>query len=48
VVFMSGYSAMPPPDWQFIAKPFDRHLLLTKISDLLPVRRDPAVGAVGS
>jgi CheY-like chemotaxis protein len=39
VVFMSGYSAMPPPDWQFIAKPFDRHLLLTKISDLPPARR---------
>jgi signal transduction histidine kinase/CheY-like chemotaxis protein len=34
VVFMSGYSATPPADWQFIPKPFDRHLLLAKISSL--------------
>jgi signal transduction histidine kinase len=39
VVFMSGYSATPPSDWAFIAKPFDRHLLLTKLADLPPARR---------
>ncbi|HEX3757388.1 MAG TPA: ATP-binding protein [Kofleriaceae bacterium] len=32
VVFMSGYHpASPLPDWQFIAKPFDRQILLAKI-----------------
>jgi two-component system cell cycle sensor histidine kinase/response regulator CckA len=37
VVFMSGYHAGNPlPDWQFIAKPFDRQLLLAKISSVQP------------
>jgi len=32
VVFMSGYHAgAPMPDWQFIAKPFDRRSLLAKL-----------------
>jgi FixJ family two-component response regulator len=34
VVFMSGYSATPPADWQFISKPFDRQHLLAKIGSL--------------
>jgi signal transduction histidine kinase len=37
VVFMSGYHAGAPlPDWQFIAKPFDRHVLLAKIGHVQP------------
>jgi CheY-like chemotaxis protein len=36
VVYMSGYSATPPADWQFLAKPFDRHLLLSKMGELTP------------
>jgi signal transduction histidine kinase len=37
VVFMSGYHAGAPlPDWQFIAKPFDRQVLLAKIGNLQP------------
>ena len=37
VIFMSGYhAAMPLPDWQFIAKPFDRHILLAKIGNAGP------------
>ena len=36
VVFMSGYSATPPADWQFISKPFDRQHLLAKIGSLQP------------
>jgi CheY-like chemotaxis protein len=32
VVYMSGYNpGAPLPDWQFIAKPFDRHVLLAKV-----------------
>jgi signal transduction histidine kinase len=33
VVYMSGYSATPPSDWQFIAKPFDRQVLLATMND---------------
>ena len=37
VVFMSGYHpASPVPDWQFIAKPFDRQILLAKIGHVHP------------
>ncbi len=37
VVFMSGYHvASPLPDWQFIAKPFDREILLAKIGRAQP------------
>jgi signal transduction histidine kinase len=37
VVFMSGYqSGTPLPDWQFIAKPFDRQILLAKIGNVQP------------
>jgi YesN/AraC family two-component response regulator len=37
VVYMSGYhSGTPLPDWQFIAKPFDRHMLLAKIGNVQP------------
>ncbi|HEY0483310.1 MAG TPA: ATP-binding protein [Kofleriaceae bacterium] len=37
VVFMSGYHASAPlPDWQFIAKPFDRQILLAKIAHVQP------------
>jgi signal transduction histidine kinase len=37
VVFMSGYhAASPMPDWQFIAKPFDRQILLAKIGHVQP------------
>jgi hypothetical protein len=37
VVFMSGYHAASPlPDWQFIAKPFDRQILLAKIAHVQP------------
>jgi signal transduction histidine kinase len=37
VVYMSGYqSGTPLPDWQFIAKPFDRHILLAKIAHVQP------------
>ena len=37
VVFMSGYHAASPlPDWQFIAKPFDRQILLAKIGHIQP------------
>ncbi len=35
VIFMSGYNpGTPIPPWQFIAKPFDRETLLTKMGDL--------------
>jgi two-component system cell cycle sensor histidine kinase/response regulator CckA len=35
VVYMSGYQqGTPIPDWQFIAKPFDRQILLAKIGNL--------------
>jgi signal transduction histidine kinase len=35
VIFMSGYHAGNPlPDWQFIAKPFDRQILLAKIGNV--------------
>jgi len=34
VVFMSGYhQGTPIHGWQFIAKPFDRHALLSKIGE---------------
>jgi signal transduction histidine kinase/CheY-like chemotaxis protein len=34
VVYMSGYQqGTPIPDWQFIAKPFDRQILLAKIGN---------------
>jgi CheY-like chemotaxis protein len=37
VVYMSGYHAgAPVPDWQFIAKPFDRQILLAKIGHVQP------------
>jgi signal transduction histidine kinase/CheY-like chemotaxis protein len=37
VIFMSGYhGASPLPDWQFIAKPFDRQVLLAKIGHVQP------------
>ncbi|MEO7735183.1 MAG: ATP-binding protein, partial [Kofleriaceae bacterium] len=37
VIFMSGYHAGSPlPDWQFIAKPFDRQILLAKIGNVQP------------
>jgi CheY-like chemotaxis protein len=37
VVYMSGYNnATPLPDWQFIAKPFDRQVLLAKIGHVQP------------
>jgi signal transduction histidine kinase len=37
VMFMSGYhAAVPMPDWQFIAKPFDRQILLAKIAHVQP------------
>jgi hypothetical protein len=37
VVFMSGYHvASPLPDWQFIAKPFGREILLAKIGRAQP------------
>jgi signal transduction histidine kinase len=37
VVFMSGYhSGTAMPDWQFIAKPFDRKILLAKIGHVQP------------
>jgi signal transduction histidine kinase len=37
VIFMSGYHAGNPlPDWQFIAKPFDRQILLAKIGNVQP------------
>jgi two-component system cell cycle sensor histidine kinase/response regulator CckA len=37
VVFMSGYQAAAPlADWQFIAKPFDRQILLAKIAHVQP------------
>jgi len=37
VMFMSGYHAAAPlPDWQFIAKPFDRQILLAKIAHVQP------------
>jgi signal transduction histidine kinase/CheY-like chemotaxis protein len=37
VVYMSGYQqGTPIPDWQFIAKPFDRQILLAKIGNLQP------------
>jgi CheY-like chemotaxis protein len=37
VVYMSGYqSGAPLPDWQFIAKPFDRQILLAKIGNVQP------------
>jgi two-component system cell cycle sensor histidine kinase/response regulator CckA len=35
VVYMSGYQqGTPIPDWQFVAKPFDRQILLAKIGNL--------------
>jgi signal transduction histidine kinase len=35
VVYMSGYQqGTPIPDWQFVAKPFDRQILLAKIGHL--------------
>jgi two-component system, cell cycle sensor histidine kinase and response regulator CckA len=38
VIFMSGYHAANPlPEWQFIAKPFDRQILLAKIGNVQPV-----------
>jgi len=37
VIFMSGYHAGNPlPEWQFIAKPFDRQLLLAKVGNVQP------------
>ena len=37
VIFMSGYDAGNPlPDWQFIAKPFDRQILLAKVGNVQP------------
>jgi signal transduction histidine kinase len=37
VIYMSGYHAGNPlPDWQFIAKPFDRQILLAKIGNIQP------------
>ena len=37
VVFMSGYNSnVSMPDWQFIAKPFDRQILLAKIGNVQP------------
>jgi signal transduction histidine kinase len=37
IVFMSGYHAgVPLPDWQFLAKPFDRRILLAKIGHVQP------------
>jgi len=37
VMFMSGYHASTPlPDWQFVAKPFDRQILLAKIAHVQP------------
>ncbi|TMQ11184.1 MAG: response regulator [Deltaproteobacteria bacterium] len=42
VVFMSGYhGASPLPDWQFIAKPFDRQVLLAKIGHVQPGGAQP-------
>jgi signal transduction histidine kinase len=40
VVFMSGYNpGAPLPDWQFIAKPFDRQVLLAKVGLAQPDHR---------
>jgi signal transduction histidine kinase len=37
VIYMSGYHAGNPlPDWQFIAKPFDRQILLAKVGNVQP------------
>jgi hypothetical protein len=34
---MSGYhGASPLPDWQFLAKPFDRQILLAKVGHVQP------------
>jgi signal transduction histidine kinase/CheY-like chemotaxis protein len=39
VVYMSGYQqGTPVPDWQFVAKPFDRQILLAKVGNLQPDR----------
>ncbi|HEY0985576.1 MAG TPA: ATP-binding protein [Kofleriaceae bacterium] len=39
VVYMSGYQqGTPIPDWQFVAKPFDRQILLAKVGNVQPGR----------